>query len=167
MAKAKGSNNGVRGKSVSKEKSIYATLKEMIGTDTKVYYIMFLHCPEYLKEADITPVKDFNDLKSRYECFSDTITEEVCQRYLLEQGCQTATKWLLKRLHQKKLIQLYNTYYDKALSGDTQAFKAFLEFSNDFFKEDKENSLTSLLNKIPDEELETNSQENYSYTYEE
>lgn len=167
MAKSKGSNYGVRGKSVSKEKSIYATLKEMIDTDTKVYYIMYLYCPEYLKEADITPVKDFDDLKSRYKCFSESITEEVCQRYLFEQGCQTAIKWLLNRLHQEKLIKLYNAYYEKALSGDTQAFKAFLEFSNDFFKEDKENGLTSLLNKISDEELEADNKEDYNYTYEE
>ena len=33
--KEKASNNGVWGKSVSKEKSIYATLKEITGTDTK------------------------------------------------------------------------------------------------------------------------------------
>ena len=36
------------GKSLSKEKTIYQTLKEMIGTDTKVYYIMWKFCPEYL-----------------------------------------------------------------------------------------------------------------------
>lgn len=102
-----------------------------------------------------------------YAVFSDSITEEVCERYLLEQGCQTAIKWLLQRLHQKKLIELYNTYYEKSLSGDTQAFKAFLEFSDKFFKEDKENGLTKLLNKIPDEELDLDSEEDYSYTYEE
>ena len=61
--------NGVNGKSVSKEMSIYRSLKEMIGTDTKVYYIMYLYCPEYLKDADIKPIKDFDDLKSRYEAF--------------------------------------------------------------------------------------------------
>ena len=47
----KSSSNGVWGKSVSKEKSIYATLKEITGTDMKAYYIMFLYCPEYLKEV--------------------------------------------------------------------------------------------------------------------
>ena len=90
--KEKSSNNGVWGKSVSKEKSIYATLKEITGTDTKAYYIMYLYCPQYLKEADRNPVKDFEDLKSRYECFSDSITEGVCKRYIMEQGCQTAIK---------------------------------------------------------------------------
>ena len=158
--------NGVNGKSVSKEMSIYRSLKEMIGTDTKVYYIMYLYCPEYLKNADIKPVDNFEDLKSRYECFSDTLTEDMCQRYLLEQGCQAAIRWLLKRLHQSKLVELYQTYYNKALQGDVQAFKAWQEFSENFFKEDQENDLTRLLNKIPDGELEKD-KEDYSYTYEE
>ena len=158
--------NGVNGKSVSKEMSIYRSLKEMIGTDTKVYYIMYLYCPEYLKDADIKPIKDFDDLKSRYEAFSDTITEDICQRYLLEQGCQAAIRWLLKRLHQNKLVELYQTYYNKALQGDVQAFKAWQEFSDKFFMEDQENDLTRLLNKIPDKELEED-KEDYSYTYEE
>ena len=108
MAKKK-HDNGVHGKSVSKELSIYRNLKEMLSTDTRVYYIMFLYCPEYLKDADTRPIKTFNDLKERYEVFSDTITEDICKKYLLEQGVQTAIKWLMKRLHQKKLIELYNT----------------------------------------------------------
>lgn len=166
MAKRK-LDNGVHGKSVSKELSIYRNLKEMLSTDTKVYYIMWLYCPEYLKDADTRPIKTFDDLKERYEVFSDTITEDVCKRYLLEQGCQTAIRWLLKRLHQKKLVDLYETYYKKAMDGDTQAFKAFLEFSDKFFKEDKENGLTKLLNRIPDADLELDSEEDYNYTYEE
>lgn len=166
MAKRK-VDNGVHGKSVSKELSIYRNLKEMLSTDTKVYYIMWLYCPEYLKDADTRPIKTFDDLKERYEVFSDTITEDVCKRYLLEQGCQTAIRWLLKRLHQKKLVDLYETYYKKAMDGDTQAFKAFLEFSDKFFKEDKENGLTKLLNRIPDADLELDSEEDYNYTYEE
>lgn len=162
----KSSSNGVWGKSVSKEKSIYSTLKEITGTDMKAYYIMYLYCPEYLKEADKVPVKDFEDLKSRYACFSDSVTESVCKRYIMEQGCQTAIKWLMKRLHQAKEIELYNKYYQDALSGNVQSFKAWQEFSKDFFKENRENELTKLLNKIPDDELEQD-KEDYSYTYEE
>lgn len=84
----------------------------------------------------------------------------------MEQGCQSAIKWLLKRLHQKKEIELYDRYYQKALDGDVQAFKAWQDFSEKFFKENKENELTKLLNKIPDGDLE-NDKEDYSYTYEE
>lgn len=69
-------------------------------------------------------------------------------------------------MHQSKLVELYQPYYNKALQGDVQAFKAWQEFSENFFKEDQENDLTSLLNKIPDGELEKD-KEDYSYTYEE
>lgn len=155
---------GTSGKSVSKEQSIYNKLKEMIGTDTKVYYVMFKYCPEFLNDANKMPVKTFGDLKSRYAVFSNSITEEICEKYLLEQNVQFAVKWLLKRLHQKKCIELYNAYYIKALEGDTQAFKAFQEFSNSFFKQDKEDGLTKLLSRVPDN-LEDN--EDLSYTYEE
>lgn len=160
----KGNKNATgRGKAVSNEYSIYQSLKEMIGTDTKVYYIMWLYCPEYLKDHDTNPIKTFDDLKSRYAVFSDTITEDICKKYLLEQTCQTAIKWLLKRLHQKKQIELYNAYYEKALKGDVQAFKAFEDFSEKFFSEDKEHGLTKLLNRVNDDDLEDT--EDYSYTY--
>lgn len=158
-------DNRGNGKAVSNEYSIYQSMKEMIGTDTKVYYIMWLYCPEYLKDHNINPIKTFDDLKSRYAAFKDTITEDVCRKYLLEQTCQTAIKWLLRRLHQKKQIDLYNAYYEKALAGDVQAFKAFEDFSEKFFKEDKESGLTKILSKIPEESLED--KEDYSYTYEE
>lgn len=166
VLREKSGNHGVWGKSVSKERSIYATLKDITGTDTKAYYIMYLYCPEYLKEADRTPVQSFEDLKSRYECFSDTITERVCKRYIMEQGCQAAIKWLMKRLHQVKEIELYNKYYQDAMNGNVQAFKAWQEFSKYFFQADREGELTKLLNKIPDDELR-NDKEDYSYTYEE
>ena len=52
------------------------------------------------------------------------------------------------------------------MDGDVQAFKAWQEFSEKFFKEDKENGLARLLNRIPDGDLE-NDEENYGYTYEE
>lgn len=44
--------------------------------------------------------------------------------------------------------------------------KVWQDFSEKFFKENKENELTKLLNKIPDEVLE-NDEEDYSYTYKE
>ena len=51
------------------------------------------------------------------------------------------------------------------MQGDVQAFKAFEDFSEKFFKGDQENQLTKLLNRIPDNALED--EEDYSYAYEE
>ena len=65
-----------------------------------------------------------------------------CQRWLAEQSCCFIS--LQKR----------------------EAFKAWQDFSDKFFRENKENELTKLLNKIPDGDLE-NDKEDYSYTYEE
>lgn len=158
-------NKSASGKSVATEVSIYQTLKNMINTDTKVYYVMWKFCPEYLKDNETDPINTFDDLKSRYAVFSGTITEKTCERYLLEQGVQTAVKWLLNRLHQKKQIELYNTYFKKALDGDVQAFKAFEDFSEKFFTEDKESGLTQLLNRVSEKDLEDD--EDYSYVYKE
>lgn len=162
MARGNKQANG-SGKSVSTETSIYQTLKQMINTDTKVYYVMWKYCPEYLKDSEKDPIETFDDLKNRYKVFNDSITEKTCEKYMLEQGVQNAVKWLLKRLHQKKQIELYNAYYNKALSGDVQAFKAFEDFSEKFFAEDKENGLIKLLSRVSDEDLEDD--ENYSYNY--
>lgn len=161
---AKGNKNA-SGSSVSSETSIYQTLKGMINTDTKVYYVMWKFCPEYLKDNEIDPIKTFEDLKSRYAVFSDKITEKTCEKYMLEQGVQNAVKWLLERLHQKKQIELYNAYYKKALDGDVQAFKAFEDFSEKFFAENKENGLVKLLNSVSEDDLEDD--EDYSYAYKE
>lgn len=160
---AKG-NHEAEGKSTSKEISIYRKLKELTGTDTKTYYIMFKYCPEFLKDGTTKPYKTFEDLRSRYKAFSDTITEEICEKYMLEQNTQVAVKWLLERLHQKKMIELYDIFYEKAKSGDTQAFKTFMDFSDKFFTENKESGLSALLTKIPDAEI-ADEEEDLSYTY--
>ncbi len=44
------------------------------------------------------------------------------------------------------MIELYNVYFEKA-KEDTQAFKAFTDFSDKFF-EDNVNELTQLLNGV-------------------
>lgn len=151
--------------STKNEKSIYGTLKEIIGTDTKVYYIMFKYCPEFLGKSADNPIKTFEDLHNEYACFTDNITEKVCEKYLTEELCQTGITWLMKKLHHKKLVELYNLYFDKA-KEDVQAFKAFQDFSEKFFAETKENDLTTLLSKIPEKDL-LKEEEDLSYTYEE
>ena len=49
-------NRKPNGSSVSSETSIYQTLKGMINTDTKVYYVMWKFCPEYLKDNEADPI---------------------------------------------------------------------------------------------------------------
>ncbi len=81
------------------------------------------------------------------------MTEQNCNNWLTEQNVQTSIKWLLNRLHQAKMIELYNLYFDKA-KEDTQAFKAFIEFSEKFFAEQKDSELLGILQGIKDDEIE-------------
>ncbi len=139
-----------QGKSVSQEQSIYSKLKSLVKTDSKVYFIMWKYAPQLLPNPNL---KTFDDLKGNYKTFTDGMTEQSCNNWLMEENVQTAVKWLLKREHQAKLIELYNTYYDKA-KDDTNAFKAFTDFSDKFFAEEKDSELLGILNGIKDDELD-------------
>lgn len=139
-----------QGKSVSQELSIYSKLKTMVKTDSKVYFIIWKYAPHLLSNPNL---KTFDDLKGNYKTFTDGMTEQSCNNWLMESNVQTAIKWLLKRLHQAKLIELYDTYYLKA-KEDTNAFKAFTDFSDKFFAEEQSSELLGILNGIKDDELE-------------
>lgn len=130
------------GKSVSQEQSILQRIKEMVRTDAKVYFILWKYAPQLLPDG--SELKTFNDLKNHYKTFTDGMTESTCNNWLTEQNVQTAVKWLLKRLHQQKMIELYNLYFVKA-KEDTNAFKAFTDFSEKFFAQEKESELLSIL----------------------
>ena len=130
------------GKSVSQEMSILRKIKEMVKTDAKVYYILWKYAPQLLTNGD--KLKTFDDLKNNYKTFTEGMTESSCENWLTEQNVQTAIKWLLKRLHQQKMIELYNLYFVKA-KEDTNAFKAFTDFSEKFFATEKESELLSML----------------------
>ena len=145
--KASGFSNG---KSVSQEISIINKIKTMVKTDAKVYFIMWKYAPHLLPNQNL---KTFEDLKANYKTFTAGMTEPNCNKWLLEENVQSAVKWLLKRLHQAKLIELYNTYYEKA-KEDTTAFKAFTEFADKFFAEEKDSELLSILNGIKDDDIE-------------
>jgi Protein of unknown function (DUF1474). len=130
------------GKSSSNETSVLHKLKEMVKTDAKVYYIMWKYSPHLLTDGD--KIKTFEDLKKSHKCFTEGMDEQNCENWLTEQNVQTAVKWLLKRLHQQKMIELYNIYFENA-KKDVAAFKAFTDFSEKFFATEKESELLSML----------------------
>ena len=140
------------GKSTSQEESILVHLKNMVKTDTKVYYILWKYAPQLLPQH----FKTFDDLKNNYKCFTKGATEKIAENWLMEENVQTAVKWLLQREHQKKMIELYNIYFDKAKS-DTNAFKAFVEFSNQFFADDKKNGILEIVQGLNDKDFEEDS----------
>ena len=137
------------GKSTSQEESILVHLKNMVKTETKVYYILWKYAPELLPQH----FKTFDDLKNNYKCFTKGATEKIAENWLMEENVQTAVKWLLKREHQKKMIELYNIYFDKA-KNDTNAFKAFVDFSNQFFADDIKNGILEIVQGLNDKDFE-------------
>lgn len=132
------------GKHTSQEQSIISHLKEMVKSDSKVYFIIWKYAPDLLPKQNI---KTFDDLKALYKTFTDGMTEMSCSNWLYEENVQTAIRWLLKRIHQAKMIELYNIYFDKAKT-DTNAFKAFCDFSNTFFAEEKDSELLGILQGV-------------------
>ena len=138
------------GKSVSNEESVLSHIIGMVKTQAKAYYIIWKYAPDLLPNPN---VKTFEDLTSQYKTFTKGMTAHVCENWLMEENVQTAVKWLLQREHQKKMIELYNIYYDKAKS-DTNAFKAFIDFSNQFFADDKKNGILEIVQGLNDKDFD-------------
>ena len=138
------------GKSVSNEESVLSHIIGMVKTQAKAYYIIWKYAPDLLPNPN---VKTFEDLTSQYKTFTKGMTPHVCDNWLMEENVQTAVKWLLQREHQKKMIELYNIYYDKAKS-DTNAFKAFIDFSNQFFADDKKNGILEIVQGLNDKDFD-------------
>ena len=151
--KADGTNVG---KKTSGEESVLTKLFELTGNKAKSYYIVWRYAPHLLPKENIVT---FEDLHNTYQFFTPGMNERLCENWLSEAKVQTAVKWLLKRLHQQKMINLYNTYYAKALE-DTQAFKAFVDFSDKFLATEKESELLSIINGLDFTEPETENKGN-------
>lgn len=138
-------NHAARG--TSQEKSVLMTLKEMIKTDSKAYYVLWKYAPELLpKYTEDNPIKTFEDLKNSYECIN--AEQRVCENYLMEENVQNAIAWLRGRQHRHKMYELYDKFCKKALDGDVQAFKAVLEFGDKYFKSSKEAELLKVLHGV-------------------
>lgn len=128
---------------IKSEHSLMQKMQEMLHSDSKMYYIFWLYYPEYLTKK----IDTFADLKKTYKVFTDGVTEETAKRWLTETTVQAAIKYLLQRVHQAKMIELYSIYFEKS-KNDTNAFKAFIEFSEKFFEGDREDELLSILKNV-------------------
>ncbi len=132
------------GASVKNETSIVSKLYEMTNNKAKSYYICWKYAPDALPNKNI---KTFEELKNTYKYFSDGITEETAKGWEIESNVQACIKYVLKRTHQHKMIELYNLYFEKS-KEDTAAFKMFCQFSNEFFATEKESELLSILKGV-------------------
>lgn len=134
-------NKDAKGKSTQLEQSLLQKLHEMLPAQVKVYYIVW----KYAKHLLPKKIDTFEELTAEYKGFTEGMDEAKCESWLAEESVQAAAKYLLKRMHGQKLIELYEIYFDKAKS-DVQAFQAFSKFSEKFFEDDGEDELRSILN---------------------
>ena len=57
-------------------------------------------------------------------------------------------KQQLKNGHEKLLMDLYSTYYTRAIEGDTQSLKSFIDVAKELFGDEKEDELSAILKNI-------------------
>lgn len=122
------------------EQTIIAALKDITHSDAETYYVIWKYAPELFN----VEYKTFDDLKAAYKNIGDR-TEASFEKAELKEDVQTAIKYLLKRLDGKRDIRLLNKYYEKAMDGDVQALKAYMEFKKNFFADDEINELKTIL----------------------
>nr|WP_290463038.1 hypothetical protein [Acutalibacter muris] len=131
------------------EQSLMQKLHEMLPTQVKVYYIVWKYAPSLLPKK----IDTFEELVEEYKGFTKGMDEAQCERWLAEESVQTAVKYLLKRMHNQKLVELYEIYFDKA-KEDVQAFQAFSKFSEKFFEDDGEDELRAMLKDVELDDVE-------------
>ena len=129
------------------------TKMQNICTDYKAVFLWWKYAPELLPKG----IKTFKDLQDRYQKFPN-VTEQEAELWLYEKPVQNSLKELLKSQHTKKIMELYNIYFEKAKT-DVQAFKAFIDFSNAFFADEKDSELEMLLKGLKVKDLDVGENE--------
>lgn len=137
------SGKSATGRAPRSEQSLLQKLHEMLPTQVKVYYIVWKYAPHLLPKK----VETFEELTTEYKGFTKGMDEAQCERWLAEEAVQAAVKYLLKRMHAQKLVELYEIYFNKA-KEDVQAFQAFSKFSEKFFEDDGEDELRAVLKEV-------------------
>jgi len=123
--------------------SITQRMRELV-CEYKVLYLFWLYAPELLPDGKFDT---FDDLKDHYQVFPKGVTEKQAKNWLYEEPVQNALMLLMKSSHEKKMVELYNIYFEKA-KDDVQAFRAFVDFSNTFFADKGETELQKILNGV-------------------
>lgn len=131
------------GSTASKFTTIKQQMKNLIP-EYKALYLYYIYAPELLPNSSI---KTFDDLKEHFKMFPQGIIESQAKLWLYEEPTQNALKVLLKAKHTQRMTELYNIYFEKA-KEDVQAFKAFVDFSSTYFKDNQESELQKILNGV-------------------
>jgi hypothetical protein len=76
------------------------------------------------------------------------VTLETAMDYLYEEDVQKAIKFWMGLNHIQNMINIYNSMYKKALSGDVQSARFIMEFGKSDFFQNKVDELAKLLEGV-------------------
>ncbi|SHJ03272.1 hypothetical protein SAMN02745751_01606 [Dethiosulfatibacter aminovorans DSM 17477] len=124
--------------------SIKQQLQDIIKNEYKTIYVLWKYCPQYFQGKELNSI---DDLKANWKMFPKSTDEQMALNWELEEDVSKGIKFLLDKLHQKKMVDVYLTFYEKAKEGDVASAKFLMDFSKEFFK-DSISELESLLNGI-------------------
>lgn len=131
-------NMGMKNK-VGKTESLYQRLN---------HHVSEAKCKVILYGVGLEKSRTWEDLNKSYLKGVYDTYEECHTAYMDSPPYVKAYKLAMAHVHELKLIELYNLYYEKA-KEDVQSFRAFLEFSAKFFEGGtEETELMSILSGV-------------------
>lgn len=105
--------------------------------------------PDYITKfilwykSDETKRKPFEEIKDH------NITDyDICLEWLTREDAQDALQVYEKHMKKFKLMELYNSMYDKAMTGDVNAAKFVESFSNSSFFDDTTDEIDDFMKSV-------------------
>ncbi len=129
-------------------------LKESCScSDAQAYFIVWKYAPELLARQNLNT---FQELADSYACFKKGNTEAYCNNWLIvDDEVRKGVMWLKGRLHQYKMLELYDQFYEEARGGEVAAFNSLIKNGAQFFKDgnSEQDDIIAFLRgvKLPDD----------------
>lgn len=120
-----------------------STLRSQLQDYTTAPIANYLLWQKGLFASEIKTLREFA------EKYLDGVSEDTVKGYEAREDYQQALFVLNKSLHQKQLNEMYTTLKDKALDGNPNAVKVFLDFCGVYFSgSDEQSELDEILNGV-------------------
>lgn len=85
-----------------------------------------------------TDESEREDFKAFSERHLNGVGWDTIENWLLEPDVTSAIKYYMKLQHTIKLKKLYDKFYEQAMQGDVQSAKFLMDFSKEFFADEKD-----------------------------
>lgn len=105
--------------------------------------------PEYMARFIIWYKSDEDKRKPFEEIKDSKITDyDNCVDWLTREDCQNALQIYEKHMKKFKLMELYNSMYEKAMNGDVNAAKYVASFAESSFFDDSTDEIDDFMKKV-------------------